>query len=354
MIPHNKPCMYKEDAIQAYETVLSGWLAYGKKSTEVENKLSKLIYATDKNKAIVCSNGTTALYLALYALDIKKTDEVILPTYTCTAVLNAVKQIGAKAILVDIDERDLNLSFDMVKAKITKKIKAIIVIHTYGIACEIEKFQEFNIPIIEDCSQSLGSKFEDGTQAGSKGDISIFSFYATKMATGGYGGAVLSKDDSFRSKLKDYIEFDQPDKFYPRFNFLLSDINASIISSQLDKLDYFLEKRLLIANKYKEVIQNKWLKYANNSGQNYYRFILSFESRDSLKRIYNQFKSNNIGVINPLENSELLHSYVGEEKKSFLIAEKASYTLLSIPIYPCLKEEELNLIITTLKELQLI
>jgi len=352
MIPHNKPCIYNEDAKQAYNTVLSGWLAYGEKSRELEKKLSKLIYKIDENKAVMCSNGTSALYLALYALDIGKEDEVILPTYTCTAVLNAVELIGAKAILVDINESDLNLSINKVKEKITKKTKAIIVIHTYGIACEIEQFQTLNIPIIEDCSQSLGSKFEDGTSTGSKGDIAIFSFYATKMLTGGYGGAILSKDDNFIFKLKDYIEFDQPDEFYPRFNFLLSDVNASIISSQLDKLDYFLERRRYIANSYKEVIKNKWSKYINNNGQNYYRFILSFDKKEEMIKAYNLFKYAKISVINPLTNAELLHNYIGLDKNNFVVSEEVSNILLSIPIYPCLMDNEIKKIEKSLGEIK--
>jgi len=351
MIPHNKPCTYEEDAKQAYDTVMSGWLAYGEKSTELENKLSKLIYKIDENKSVVCSNGTTALYLALYALDIKKEDEVILSTYTCTAVLNAVIQIGAKPILVDINKNDLNLDYENVKENITPKTKAIIIIHTYGISCEIEKFQEFNIPIIEDCSQSLGSKFKDGTQTGSKGDIAIFSFYATKMATGGYGGAVLSRDNKIISKLKDYIEFDQPDKFYPRFNFLLSDINASVINSQLDKLEFFLQRRKLIATKYKDALLDKYLKYINHNGQNYYRFILSFDTKEEMQQVYKYFLDNNIGVINPLANSELLHSYMNKQKSLYKISEEISYKLLSIPIYPCLDKKEIKHIINKLKEL---
>jgi perosamine synthetase len=352
MIPHNKTCIYEEDAKEAYETVMSGWLAYGEKSKKLEEKISDLIYKSDTNKAVVCSSGTTALYLALYSLGVKSGDEVILPTYTCTAVLNAVKQINAEAVLVDISEDDLTLDFNVVKGKITENTKAIIVIHTYGITCEIDKFKKLNIPIIEDCSQSLGSRFKDGTQTGSKGDLSVFSFYATKFITGGYGGAVLSKNEKYISNIRNYINFDQPEIYYPRFNFLLSDINASVINSQFDKLDYFLETRKSIAKRYKKVLNKKYLKYVNFGAQNYYRFILSFDNEEGLQKAYNKFEYNNIMLINPLTNSELLHRYTCEDKNNFQIAEKISYTLLSIPIYPCLKEDEIENIVSILKGLK--
>jgi perosamine synthetase len=343
--------MYEEDAAAAYTTVLSGWLAYGQKSQELERKLTQLIYTSDSNEAIVCSSGTAALYLALNSLGIQSGDEVILPTYTCTAVLNAVLQINADPILVDINERNLGLSFDNVKSKITAKTKAIIIIHTYGIPCEIDDFKTLSIPIIEDCSQSLGSRFKDGTSTGSKGDIAVFSFYATKMVTGGYGGAVLTQNKIFLEQLRNYINFDQPEEFVPRFNFLLSDINASIIISQLEKLDAFLQKRQSISKRYTAVIHDKFLKYTHHAGQNYYRFLLFFDTKEELLQASDKFKYNNIAVINPLTHPELLHVYTNDKKGRYEVADRLSLQLLSVPIYPCLQEHEIETIITILKGL---
>ena len=208
MIPHNKPCITKKDAKNAYETISSEWIAYGNKSTEIEKKLSEYILGCKENKSVMCSSGTSALYLGLFALDIQRGDEIIMPTYTCTAVLNAVKQIGANPILVDININNLNIDIEIVKNDITKKTKAIIVTHTYGIPCEIDNLKTLGIPIIEDCSQALGTKFKDGSLTGSKGDISIFSFYATKMITGGYGGAVLSNNEKYIKRIREFINFD--------------------------------------------------------------------------------------------------------------------------------------------------
>lgn len=343
--------MDEKDASMAYDTILSGWLAYGQVSQQLEKDLSHFIYGSSSNEAVLCSNGTTALYLALYSLGIQKGDEVILPTYTCTAVLNAVLQLHANPILVDINEKNLGITLNDVQSKITDNTKAIIVIHTYGIPCEIDDFKSLGIPIIEDCSQSLGSHFMDGSKTGSKGDIAVFSFYATKVITGGYGGAVLSQKQALMERIRDYIHFDQPESFYPRFNFLLSDINASIIASQLEKLDSLLEKRQWIAQQYREVTKNNFLIYANLPDQNYYRFLLYFETEEDLLQASDKFKCNNIMVINPLTHSELLHVYTNDKENRFETADKLSCRLLSIPIYPCLQEDEIKNILTTLKGL---
>jgi perosamine synthetase len=351
MIPHNKPCMDKNDAISAYNTILSKWIAYGEQAKVIENKISNYIF-NNPNYAVATSSGTSALYLALYALGVNKNDEVILPSYTCSAVLNAIMLIGAIPVLVDIDDKTLGLNYESVKKNITKKTKAIIFIHTYGIPTKIDSFKKFNIPIIEDCSQSLGSKYEDGSKIGSKGDIAIFSFYATKVISGGYGGMVLSRNKNYIAKIRDYIEFDQPKNYYPRFNFLLSDINASIINSQFDKLDSFLEKRKFIAQKYNSVINDKFKKYSMIKNQNYHRYLISLESKKQKKSIKKLFYKNNISVINPLTPKELLHNYLKKNKKEFYHSIKASKFILSIPIFPCLKENEINKIIDVLKEIK--
>jgi len=349
MIAHNKPCLDKKDSLKANQVVNSNWVAYGKECHKLEKKLSTFILNSKKN-SIVCSSGTSALFLALYALGVKKGDEVLLSTYTCSAVINAIYLLKAKPILVDINLENLAICHQLIKEKITTKTKAIIIVHIYGIPCEIDPFKEFKIPIIEDCSQSLGTRFKDGTMTGSKGDIATFSFYATKMITGGYGGAVLSKDIKYISRITDYINFDQPKSYYPRFNFLLSDINASIINSQFNRIEKILHTRKMIAKRYKKVINKKWLKYSSINGQNYFRFILFFKNKKELTKIYNQLLNNDINVINPLTQNELLNNYLN--KKGFKIAKKMSNILLSIPIYPCLKTKEIEHIINTLKELK--
>ena len=167
--------------------------------------------------SISTSSGTAALYLALYAIGIKENNEVIIPTYTCSSILNAIFMHKAKPVLIDIDPLTWNLDYSQVEKACNKKTKAIIVTHTFGNPCDLNLFKSLGIPIIEDCAQSLGSLINN-QKTGTLADISTFSFYATKFITTGEGGMVFSKKRDLVEKIRDYINFDYRQNYYPRFN----------------------------------------------------------------------------------------------------------------------------------------
>ena len=351
LIPHNKPCLDRIDALAAHDTVLSGWVAYGEISHRLENSIGNLILG-ENDRCLVCSSGTSALYLALNALEIRAGDEVILPDYVCTAVLNAIMMIGAQPIVVDIDQDTISLTADIIRPHITDRTAAIIAAHTYGIPCELDDIIKLDIPVIEDCAQALGSIFADGSPVGSKGNLSIFSFYATKSLTGGYGGAVISKKESLIKNVHDYINFDCPDYYKPRFNFQLSDINAAVIESQLKKLDRFLSRRKMIARLYIDAIGNPdYLRNVVNRGRfNHFRFLLNFSLEKELLDFKKYLHEKNIDAIIPLENYELLHNYLKLDRAPYPVSEIISRTILSLPIYPCLGDDDLEYIANCLRE----
>ena len=348
-IPHNMPCLDESDSQAVYDAVLSGWVAYGEKSQKLEKKISRLILDADDG-CIVCSSGTSALYLALHALGVGNGDEVILPSYMCTAGLNAVMMVGAEPVIADINKDNLSFTTDEVRQYVTGRTKAIIVVHTYGIPCELESIRQLGIPIIEDCCQALGSSYADGQPVGSKGDLATFSFYATKFVTGGYGGAVVAKKKEDVEILRDYIDFDCPKRYKPRFNFQLSDIQAALVLSQLDKLDWFLERRKQIGKRYCEAVNhNDRLRYAfRDDDINYFRFLVNFPSEDELSRCKRYLADRGIGNMVPLENRELLHNYLGLDRSLYPVAEETSRTILSLPIYPCLSDRDVERIEKTL------
>lgn len=356
-IPHNKPCLDQRDAQAAYDAVLSGWVAYGERGRHLEEKLSQSVFGVEKqaeqtNHAVLCSSGTAGIFLALEALDITEGDEVILPTYVCIALLNGIMMIGAKPVVVDIDIDNLSLTAEIVEKHVTARTKAIIAVHSYGIPCELDELVKLPVPIIEDCAQALGSKFEDGQPIGSKGALSVFSFYATKPLTGGYGGAVLAGDNKYLAAVRDYLDFDSPTEFKPRFNFMLSDINAAVVLSQLDKLSGFVERRKEIAQRFTEAIGNitYQIQPTGSSRFNHFRYLVQLSSELDLIDLKKHLAQRGIASIIPLENRELLHNYLGLDSSSFPVAEKASKTILSLPVYPCLTEEEVERIVAGLKE----
>lgn len=345
-IVHNKPCLDEKDALAAYEAVLSGWVAYGEISGRLETKLSQYITG-QSDAAVVCSSGTASLYMALQALNIKYRDEVIIPDYVCTALLNAILMIGARAVPVDIDSNNLSLTAKIIEKHITARTQAIIAVHSYGIPCELDEIIGLGLPVIEDCAQGLGSRFDDGSPIGSKGDLSVFSFYATKTIAGGYGGALVSKKDRHIDTIRNYIDFDSPEVYQPRFNFMLSDINAAVALSQFSKLETFLRRRKEISQRYAAAIGNATYQNAffRSDRINHFRYLVYLPTESDLIDLRGHLADNGIDSIIPLESRELQHNYLRLDRSLFPVAEEASKTILSLPIYPCLSEIEVERIV---------
>jgi perosamine synthetase len=348
MIPHNKPTIGKEE-IRAVEKVLkSEWIAEGNEVKEFEDSLCQYL-GWKPGHAIAFSSGTAALYVVLISLDIKDDDEVITSTYVCSAVLNAIYLARAKPILVDINDADFNISFEETKKKINSKTKAIIVPHIFGIPADVNKFLKLGIPIIEDCAQAIGAKL-NGKHLGIFGKVAIFSFYASKVLTTGYGGMVFSKDKNFIEKVRDYREFDCRKEYKPRFNFQMSDFQAAMGRVQLKKLPSFLKKRKKIADEYYKILppERVWPpKDTGNKKPNFYRFLVR---TDKAKKIKDFLEKREIKTIIPIETYELLHRYLGQNPHNFPISENVAKTTLSLPIYPSLTNLEIKKIKSALKE----
>jgi perosamine synthetase len=339
-IPHNKPSIDKNEAKAIEEVLECGWIAQGDQVGLFENKICDYMGFED-NSAVALSNGTSALFLALKLLGIKSpTDEVVLPNYVCSALLNAIFMNNAKPIVVDVDKVDFNISYDEVKKKINEKTKAIIVPHIFGVPADVIRIRELGIPIIEDCAQALGSKINN-THVGLFGDIAILSFYATKLITTGQGGMLVSKNSEYIEKAKDYREHDMRKEYYPRFNFQMTDIQAAMGIVQLKKFNILLQKRKKIAEKYIQICNKKNWDYQkvknSNFSQNWFRFVLKGEENYIIKL---KEKLNNAGVscLIPIEKWQLQSVYLNLDPQRFKNSEEISKTTLSLPIFPDLLE----------------
>lgn len=348
IIPHNKPTLGKEEISAIEEVMKNGWIAEGKKVAEFEEEFCKYI-GLPPFHAVALSNGTSALYLALKVFGVKIGDEVIVPTYVCSAVLNAIYMVGAKPILTDVEKRDFNISYQDIIRKISNKTKSIIVPHTFGVPADITLIKKIGIPIIEDCAVALGSKIGK-KRVGVFGDIAIFSFYASKVITTGYGGMLVSKNQEYVEKARDYREFDCRKKYKPRFNFQMSDFQAAIGKVQLKKLPLFLEKRKRIANEYYKILPKDkvWPPYdIENKEPNFYRFLIRSNKPRIIK---DSLEKEGIKTIIPIETYELLHRYLNENPAYFPVSENISKTTLSLPIYPSLNSSNIARIKFILKE----
>lgn len=213
--------------------------------------------------ALSCSNGTTALHLALLALGVTVGDEVILPSLTYVATANSVSYVGATPVFVDSESRYFQIDSEKIEEKITSKTKAIIVVHLYGHSVEIEKIahiaEKHGLYLIEDCAEAIGTKFND-QYVGTFGDISTYSFFGNKTITTGEGGMVVTNDKNLSGrifKLKGQ-GVSQTTKYFHDvigYNYRMTNICCAIGLAQLENIEDILNKKIKIANLYKEFLK---------------------------------------------------------------------------------------------------
>lgn len=342
IIPHSKPTLDKEDFQSVLNVLKSGEIAQGKKVLEFEKRLARYL---NVKGAVAVSSGTSALHLSLLALGIKEKDEVILPSYVCLAVLNAVNYILAKPRLVDINEEDFNISFKETKKSLTKETKAIIVPHMFGLPVDLAPFKRLGIPIIEDCAQAIGATYQ-GKKVGSFGDLNVVSFYATKLLTTGEGGMVFSNNLKLLDKVRDLRDYDKKNSYRLRFNYKMSDIQAALGLGQLAKLDRFIIMRKKIAEIYNSAFKDcnfKLPQPTRDRDHIYFHYCIRIEK--DVNKILRLLRRKGVICERPVYLP--LHRYLHLE--GYPVAEKVWKLTISLPIYPSLRPEEIRKIVETLK-----
>jgi perosamine synthetase len=333
MIPHNKPTMGIEEEEAVIRVLRSSCLVGGNETEQFENEFCNFV-GLPKGHAVAVSSGTAALYLALWVLEgDKKT--ISFPGYVCSALRNATNMIGGNEEIIDIKKESPNIKFEEIK-----KESIVIAPHMYGIPVDITKIKNNNI--IEDCAQSLGAKI-NGISVGLHGNAGIFSFYATKLITsGGHGGMYVSKNKKLVDRVRDYREFDYRHDQKKRFNFQMTEIQAAIGREQLKKLPKFLERREEIFQKYKknglellDVERNQ-----NHISPVRYRAVIKTEEPN---KIIKSLESVGVKAIVPTEDWELLGKH-----ELLPNAVELSRKTVSLPIYPTLTDEEIDIILSTI------
>ncbi len=338
MIVHNKPTLSSEEKQAVEEVLNSAWLVQGQQVEKFENEFCHFL-GIPGNHAVAVSSGTSALYLSLLALNAKK-EKVSFPSYGCSALRNSVDMSQNYEDLIDSAPTNPNLDLNLLNRS---NARIAIIPYLYGIPLDFAQIK--NKLIIEDCSQSLGAKINNKF-LGTLGEISIFSFYATKIITsGGQGGMVVSQHKEHIDFIRDYREFDCRYDHKPRFNFQMTDIQAAIGRVQLKKLPSFVKRREEIFRIYKSYGLN--LLEPLESFVQPIRFKALIITKNPMEKVMALLKKD-IKTIIPLEERELLDS-----SPLFQNAQYWSNNLLSIPIYPALSDEEAHLIAKSCKEIGL-
>lgn len=345
VISHSKPTIGVEEIKAAVDTLSNLELTVGTKVKEFEKIFSEYIGIN----AIATSSGTSALHLALIAIGISKNDEVIIPSHTCIAVAFPVLYQQAKPILADVNN-DYNISVKDIKRKITKKTKAVIVPHMFGYPADLEEIKEIceekDIYLVEDCAQSIGALY-NAKKVGTFGDISIFSFNATKMMTTIQGGMVCTNNSDWIQIFKDLRYHDQLRSFEDagqrlKYSYRMSDVGAAMGIVQLKKLDYFIKRRREIASIYREKLNDKIIHPQESSKKRhvYFRYVIKipYSSTAVIEKMREQNIICAVMHMPPLNRRAILKEF--NKNAEFPKTEEIINSTVSLPIYPSLKDEE--------------
>ncbi|MFH1622847.1 MAG: DegT/DnrJ/EryC1/StrS family aminotransferase [Candidatus Omnitrophota bacterium] len=341
-IRHSKPTISAAELKAVSKVLKSSYVASGKVTENFQKTFKKIIKV---NFALATNSGTSALHLALLALKIKRGDEVVIPSYVCSAVLNAVLYTGAKPKIADINLFDFNLSLKDTKRLISRKTKAIILSHMFGKPADIRSLLKLGVPIIENCAQSLGALYK-GRPTGSFGDVSVFSFYATKLITTGYGGMICSKNNNLVKIAEDLINFDERKDYKIRYNYKMSDVAACLGISQLKQLKSFISKRREIASYYNKGLKSNKVLLPEDKEKNhiYFRYVVRVEK--GIDRVIGVLNNKGIEAKKPVFKP--LHHYLKLDRKKFPNTEAVFNSAISLPIYPGLRMAEAKYIVQAL------
>jgi perosamine synthetase len=310
------------------------------------------------NHATSVSNGTTALHMCLCALGVGKGDEVIVPSFTYIASVNAIKYVGAKPIFIDSDKSTWNLNVALLGGLITKKTKAIMAVHLYGNPCDMNALRNLcdkrGIFLIEDVAEALGSTYEDQF-LGTFGDVAAFSFFGNKTITTGEGGMVVSSNKAYIDRVSSLKnQGASKNKYWYEevgYNYRMTNICAAIGLSQVEKVESILERKKEIANLYEEKLKEcplDFQKIQSNGLSSYWLVsILTKDKdiRDGLSNFLNKSGVETRPLFYPAHTMPMFNS-----EGSFPVALDLSVRGLNLPSFPDLTNDDVSQICTYIKE----
>lgn len=364
-IPLCIPCLDKNELEAIKKVLKSGWLTGGPKNEELEKKFAKYI---GTKKAITVNSCASALFVAVKSLGI--TGEIIVPSFTFPATVNAVITAGAKPVFADINSETFNIDPKSIEEKITKRTKAIIIVHTAGQPCEMDKIltiaKKHKLFLIEDSAQTIGGTFRN-KRVGSFGDIGCFSFFPTKNMTTGEGGMITTNNSRLATKIKTLIAHGivgKPNKkgiierliFVPGYNFRMSNVLAAIGVEQLKKLGKMNRKRISLAKYLNDKIVNPKIEkpvIIKDARSVYQMYIIKVKKeRDEIIK-----KLKKAGIAATIYSSPPVHlqpyykAYRKNKKQKLPNTIKAARKNIVLPMFPGLKKKQIDYIIKVLNKI---
>ena len=390
-IPIARTSLTKEEINSVLEPLKSGWLVQGPKVQEFEAKWSKF---TGAKHSIAVTSCTSALHLSLVALEIGQNDEVIVPTFTWISSANVVEHVKAKVVFCDIDIENFNIDVKKIESKITKKTKAIIPVHLFGLAADMTPIKliakKYNLRIVEDAACGFGSCYKK-QHVGTFGDTGCFSFHPRKAITTGEGGMITTNNSNLAKKLrclrdhgakmsdlqrhlgaKPYFLADHTEA---GFNQRMTDIQAAIGSVQMNRAKDIVRERKKLAGRYDKGLKAiKWIqtpfKYLNyeHGYQSYPCLILFERAKNALKNqdlseikkinkmrnsLMNELQNEGISTRPATHAVHMLSYYKNKynlQPEEFPNAFVANECSISLPLFNGMTEKEQNFVMQKLQK----
>ena len=358
MIPWARPKLTKKDLAHLNRAFKSNWISGGQYISKLENILKNIF--KEKN-ILVTSSGTAAIHLAYLAIGLKDGDEIIVPGYGYLAAANIAKLLNLKIVFADVDPNTFCITEKDIKKVITKKTKAIVITHTYGNMCEVDKIRnlskKWKVILIEDAAEALGSKFKNKF-SGTYGDIGIYSFQAVKTITTGEGGAISTKNKKIFERLKLFRSHGVLTKRYyhivPGHNFRLSNLLASIGYSQFARIKRIIKNRKKIFSFYiKHLNKKKFEIQLITKNTNFVPWTTSIKINNKFTRkerdnIMKDLSNMGIETRNGFYSPYELPIF---PKKKLPISLMLSRRIINLPLYEGLSEKKIKYICSALNKI---
>jgi perosamine synthetase len=349
--PVYQPSLKGNEKKYVYDCLDSTWISSkGKYIKLFEESFSKF---TDIKYSVAVSNGTVALHLALLTLGIGEKDEVIVPTFTYVASVNAIKYVNAIPVFVDSDPQTWQIDPSKIREKITKKTKAIMAVHIYGHPCDMKQIKkiadEFKLFIVEDCAEAIGSYYEK-KHTGNFSDISTFSFFGNKTITTGEGGIVCTNDKNLCDlviRLKGQGLAQGKEYFHDiiGYNYRMTNICAAIGTAQLERISEIIKDKDRIISEYKKALKNISVEIhreAGNVKHSYWMFTVLASSEKEKNELRTHLAENGIETRPAFHPVHTMPMYI--DKKTYPVAEDLGKRGINLPSYPDLSNEDIRFI----------
>ena len=349
--------LYKHEyEAKALEVLRSGWYILGKELDNFENEFAT--YLGVKN-CIGVASGLDALCIALHLLGIHEGDEVIVPANTYIATVMAITRNGGIPIFVEPDDY-YSIDSNRIEEVITDRTKAIMVVHLYGIPANLNHIkkicEDYGLFLVEDCAQSHGATY-DGKQTGTFGNVGCFSFYPTKnLGAFGDGGCIVTNDDDLAEKIRIYRNYGSEKKYHNKVigvNSRLDELQAGLLRVKLQHIDELIDDRRVMADRYTYGVTNDLIALPKERPAGkavWHQYVVKCEKRNDLMK-YLSDRGINTMIHYPIPpHLSEAYSYLGYKKGDFPVTEHYSETMVSLPLYDGMSDEDQNYVIETLNQ----